>query len=186
MARPAKKDQPTLAPADTIGQTIARIAAMNIDELRRAWQETFQSQPPAAFSKDLLARAICYRVQEDAFDGLAAATARQLRSLSKPGAEPPRRVKPGSIIVREHRGVLHEVLVTSDGFFWRGKTYDSLSMIAKMITGVSWNGPRFFGLRAKREAGASVASAVSTEPPLTRSGGRRSSVATGRRFGSAQ
>ena len=28
-----------------------------------------------------------------------------------------------------------------------GRTYESLSVIAKKITGTSWNGPRFFGLR---------------------------------------
>ena len=186
MARPAKKDQSAIAPADAIQQKIARIAAMNIDELRRMWRETFPSQPPAAFSKDLLARAISYRVQEDAFDSLSASTARLLRSLSRPGAELPRRVKAGSIIVREHKGVLHEVLVTPGGFFWQGKTYDSLSVIAKKITGVSWNGPRFFGLRAKKEAGATVTSALATDPALARSGGRRSSVAAERRIGSAQ
>ena len=40
------------------------------------------------------------------------------------------------------------MLVVPDGFCWQGKTYDSLSSIAKTITGTSWNGPRFFGLRS--------------------------------------
>jgi hypothetical protein len=190
MARPAKKGQPALAPADAIDLKIARITAMNIDELRCIWRETFKSPAPVAFSKDLLARAISYRVQEDALDGLCASTARLLGSLSKPGAELPRRVKAGSVIVRERKGVLHEVLVTPDGFFWQGKAYDSLSIIAKRITGVSWNGPRFFGLRAKREAAeasvpSTTTSALAPYPPLARSGGRRSSVATGRRLGGA-
>jgi hypothetical protein len=187
MARSAIKSQPAIAPADAIEQKIACIAAMNIDELRRVWRETFKSQLPTAFSKDLLARVISYRVQEDAFDGLSVSTARLLRSLSKPGVELPRRVKAGSIIVREHKGVLHEVLVTPDGFFWQGKAYDSLSIIAKTITGVSWNGPRFFGLRAKRVAAeasvtSTTTSAVAPDPSLTRSSGRRSSVAAGRRI----
>ena len=33
------------------------------------------------------------------------------------------------------------------GFSWQDKTYPSLSTIAQAITGTSWNGPRFFGLR---------------------------------------
>ena len=70
--------------------------------------------------------------------------------MASPGAEPPRQVKVGSVIVREHKGVLHEVMVVPGGFCWRGQIYDSLSTIAKKITGVSWNGPRFFGLRSKR------------------------------------
>jgi hypothetical protein len=123
---------------------------MNVEQLRGCWRETTASDPPAAFSKDLLARAICYRVQEQTVGGLSASTDRLLRSLVKPGAEPPRRVKVGSVLIREHQGVVHEVLVVPGGFCWQGKTYDSLSTIAKKITGTSWNGPRFFGLRSKK------------------------------------
>src|SRR5262245_63635387 len=35
---------------------------------------------------------------------------------------------------------------------WEAQTYNSLSEIAKAITGTKWNGPRFFGLRDKRHA----------------------------------
>lgn len=123
---------------------------MNVDALRLEWRSVFNADPPSAFSKDLLARAIAYRLQEQAFGGLNPSTARLLRSFLKPSAEPPRQVKVGSVIVREHKGVLHEVLVVPGGFCWQGKTYDSLSTIAKAITGVTWNGPRFFGLRSKK------------------------------------
>jgi hypothetical protein len=50
-------------------------------------------------------------------------------------------------MVREHQGTLHEVMVVPGGFCWQDKTYPSLSTIAQAITGTSWNGPRFFGLR---------------------------------------
>ena len=36
------------------------------------------------------------------------------------------------------------------GFAYDGKTFASLSEIARKITGTRWNGPRFFGLRACR------------------------------------
>jgi hypothetical protein len=38
------------------------------------------------------------------------------------------------------------VFVVEGGFSWQGRTYPSLSAIAKEITGTRWNGPRFFGL----------------------------------------
>ena len=142
--------QPASAPAESLDAELARIGEMNMEQLRGCWRETFASDPPAAFSKDLMARAICYRLQEKTFGGLSAPTARLLRSLVKPRAEVPRQVKAGSVIIREHQGVVHEVLVVSGGFCWQGKTYDSLSTIAKTITGTSWNGPRFFGLRSKK------------------------------------
>jgi hypothetical protein len=40
--------------------------------------------------------------------------------------------------------------VLTDGFSWNGKTYPSLTKAAFAITGTRWNGPKFFGLRAKR------------------------------------
>jgi Protein of unknown function (DUF2924) len=142
--------QPAFALAESPDAALAHIGEMNIEQLRGCWRETIASAPPAAFSKDLLARAICYRLQEQALGGLSASTGRLLGFLVKPGVEPLRHVKIGSVLIREHQGVVHEVLVVPGGFCWRGKTYDSLSTIAKKITGTSWNGPRFFGLRSKK------------------------------------
>jgi Protein of unknown function (DUF2924) len=53
----------------------------------------------------------------------------------------------GTILVREWQGTSHQVTVVNDGFLWSGRTYRSLSGIARAITGTNWNGPRFFGLR---------------------------------------
>jgi hypothetical protein len=58
-----------------------------------------------------------------------------------------RRLKRGTVLVREYDGTRHTVTVVADGFLWQEKTYSSLSTIAQMITGTKWNGPRFFGLR---------------------------------------
>jgi hypothetical protein len=91
--------------------------------LRSAWRNVFASDPPPAFSKDLLARAIAFHAQQVALGGLPLATARLLRSLIKPGVEPPRQVKVGSVIIREHKGLVHEVLAVPGGFSWQGKTY---------------------------------------------------------------
>ena len=70
-----------------------------------------------------------------------------LDRLARGGAEAVRHLKVGTMMVREHQGTLHEVMVVPGGFSWRDKTYPSLSTIAQAITGTSWNGPRFFGLR---------------------------------------
>jgi len=52
----------------------------------------------------------------------------------------------GSRLLREWNGITHSVEVTDRGFAWNGKTYRSLSVIARTITGAHWSGPRFFGL----------------------------------------
>ena len=53
----------------------------------------------------------------------------------------------GTILVREWQGTTHHVTVGDEGFLWNGRTYRSLSGIARAITGTNWNGPRFFGMR---------------------------------------
>jgi hypothetical protein len=56
------------------------------------------------------------------------------------------------LIRDKHEGEIHEVIVAPGGLYWAGRTYSSLSAIARKITGTSWNGPRFFGLRGNDEA----------------------------------
>ena len=64
---------------------------------------------------------------------------------------PIRHLKIASVIVREFDGKMHEVVVAPGGFYWSGQTYASQSAIARKVTGTSWNGPRFFGLRGTSE-----------------------------------
>ncbi len=93
---------------------------------------------------------IAYRLQEEAFGGLDRATVKLLDGLArgeKPASAVKRRLKPGTVLVREYQGERHTVTVVPDGFLWRGTTYSSLSTIARAITGTAWGGPRFFGLR---------------------------------------
>ena len=182
MARGSKR-QPAKAPTADLKTEIDRIAGLTIEGLRKEWRQTHGSDAPAGLTKDLIARSLTYRLQELALGGLSRSVARTLRELGKADAEPRRQVKAGSIIVREYEGVLHEVMVVPGGFCWQGKTFESLSTIAKAITGTNWNGPRFFGLRSKRaikdEARAQANRAEAAKPTVLRAG-RRSSLDTGR------
>jgi hypothetical protein len=156
--RPVKSPkQPAKAPAAIdLEAELARIAGMNINELRSLWREREGREAPSGFSKDLIARALAYAIQEEQLGGLSP----ELKKLlANPDAEPPRRIKAGSVIVREYAGVRHEVFVVEDGFSWQGKAYPSLSAIAKEITGTRWNGPRFFGLRDEQDRSAARAKA---------------------------
>jgi len=148
---PVKRHPPASGDAADLEAELARIAAMKLAELRDLWQRRRGGDPPVALSRDMLARALGYWLQEERLGGLDPHVRAMLDALAdkKTGA-PVRRVKPGSVIVREFRGVTHEVMVVPDGFSWQGGTYSSLSAIAGRITGTSWNGPRFFGLRDHR------------------------------------
>jgi len=137
----------TFADRSTIETEINRIRSLGIDELRTLWRGTFGVMPPPALTKDLLGRMITYRFQEEAFGGLDRDTRRLLDSLARGEKPIRRRLKAGTVLVREYQGQRHTVTVVTDGFIWRETTYPSLSKIACAITGTAWNGPRFFGLR---------------------------------------
>src|SRR2546427_5622685 len=132
-----------------------RLPAMPIADLRKRYRELFRTDPPKAFGPDLLRRSIAHRIQERAYGGLPPPTRRLLDQLvkaamAKPNGrlELPRRIKPGSELVRTWKGKSYRVMVMTDGFAHDGRTFTSLSEIASEITGTNWNGPRFFGLRS--------------------------------------
>jgi hypothetical protein len=135
-----------------------RLAMMPISQLRVRYRELFRTDPPKAFGPDLLRRSIAHRIQEKAYGGLSRSAQRLLDQMMKSyAAKPsgkivlPRRIKPGSVLVREWKGESHRVIVLAEGFAYDGKTFGNLSEIAVLITGTRWNGPRFFGLRSKTQ-----------------------------------
>jgi hypothetical protein len=135
---------------EAIEAEIDRVRSLGLDALRSLWRRTLRSSPPAAFTKDLMARFLCWHIQEQALGGLDPHTAKLLARFepgAKPGADSARRLKPGTALVREYRGERHTVTVVPGGYVWREETYASLSIIARAITGTAWSGPRFFGVR---------------------------------------
>ena len=134
---------------EAIEAEIDRIRSLGLDDLRTLWRTTFRSSPPKGFTKDLTARFICWHIQEQAFGGPDPSTTRLLDGLGrgdKPKADHTRRLRPGTVLVREYQGERHTVTVVGDGYMWRDATYASLSTIARAITGTVWSGPRFFGV----------------------------------------
>jgi hypothetical protein len=136
--------------AQALEAEIARIRALGLNELRTLWRSTFRSLPPPPLTKDLMARFICWHIQEQALGGPDQNNIRLLDGLvrrDKPRADHTRRLRPGTVLVREYQGEQHTVTVIGDGYVWRDATYASLSTVARAITGTAWSGPRFFGVR---------------------------------------
>lgn len=135
---------------------VIRLASADHSTLARRWRVLFGRAAPN-LPRALLQRILAYRVQADAAGALDLATIKLLRRLARseireiPMPEM-RAVKPGTLLVREWEGTVQRVMVLESGFAWNGRTYESLSKVARAITGTNWNGPRFFGLREKRTA----------------------------------
>ena len=145
---------------------IEALADLDNVALRTAWHNTWGSAAPKGARKRFLMLGIAWKWQAEVFGGFSRELARRLSALEaldgvsgrvdergKPKAIAIARPLPGTRILRDWQGERHEVHVTEQGYLWRGMTHGSLSAVAKTITGVSRNGPKFFGLRDEQRSG---------------------------------
>jgi hypothetical protein len=129
---------------ESIAEEVRALEGLELEGLRSEWRRRYGA-PPTLRSTDLLARLLAWRIQAEAFGGLDSETRSTLFRKSLPVAAPT--LAPGMRLERSWRGTKQTVEVVEDGFRWEGRSYSSLSQVAHAITGVKWNGPRFFGLR---------------------------------------
>ena len=132
---------------------LEQLLTMERKELLRLWRDLFDRVPSPALRRETLIPILAYRIQEKAFGGLKESTVRKLRELAddsilgETSVQKGLRPKIGTRYVREHAGKLHEVTVLEADYEYEGRTYRSLSEIARAITGTKWSGPAFFGLK---------------------------------------
>ena len=182
MAPHQKKDR--IAPAgdpaarrvcegDSLTQDIAELQELDLDGLRLRWRNLFGRAAPAHLPKSLVSRIVAYRMQANVHGDVSRNTRLTLDRLAREakgegGSHPTarehsgdaRRLFTGTLLMREWGGVMQRVTVLDDGFLWNSAKYPSLSKVAQAITGTRWNGPRFFGLRAKSSGSRPDAAAV--------------------------
>jgi hypothetical protein len=144
--------------ADTVLAQLAALKAAPIGVLKQKWRDLFAGEPPA-YNRRFLESRLAYRIQELAYGGLKAETVKRLAALADEIEGKGRRRKSvdyhpiaGTRLIREWKGVEHHVTVRADDFEYRGQPYQSLSAIARAITGTRWNGLVFFGLKNQRSA----------------------------------
>ena len=132
---------------------IADLHHKSQDDLKALWREYFGVEPPA-YRKGFLIRGLAQRVQELTFGGLPDAYQKRLNGLIEDKAKGKKRSQeamagallPGTKLVREWQGVAHHVTVLADGLEYQGRRYQSLSAVARDITGTRWNGWAFFSI----------------------------------------
>jgi Protein of unknown function (DUF2924) len=161
LLRPAPRPKGVLAQDDMI----AALAELDANGLCLQWRNHLSGTPPAHLPRWLLMKILTYRIQAAAFGGLDKETLRVLRQpkgrrLTSSDLHPfeariattreGTKLQAGTLLAREWNGRLERVMILEKGVAWNGKTYCSLSQVAKAMTGTSWNGHRFFGLRTAR------------------------------------
>jgi len=134
---------------------LARLHGLDRQELVELWRKFYKTEPPFKISGQLMVRAIAYKMQEQVMGGLKLSTHKFLASVidniasDKSLPKPPASLKPGTKLIREWHGVTYEVAILEGEILFQGKQYRSLSEVARIITGVRWSGPLFFGLKGK-------------------------------------
>lgn len=151
------------APLEVEGlrQRIEALGTLPIAELKALWTEAWGTPSPKGARRRLLMLGIAWRWQAELHGGFRPETARRLAALEKgtrraasgstTDVAEAARPRPGARLLRDWRGTRHEVHVTHTGYLWQGRSFGSLSSVAKAITGIHRNGPAFFGLRANGE-----------------------------------
>jgi hypothetical protein len=144
---------------------LSKLRSATRSELLAIWSAALGKPPQFRASRELLAGALAWHLQERKFGGLKPTTRRKLRRLARAQerqrtgrsiASPANNFRPGTVIIKHWRGAQHRVVVLADGFQYEGKVYASLSQLAREITGTRWNGPAFFGLRKRHKGAAEV------------------------------
>ncbi len=139
------------------------------------WYRQLYGEPPRTRHRRALQKRLAFRLQEQVLGGLSSEAQATINALgtelpqrwrmrlaasptvepqASAQAAPPRDARlptPGSVVRRIYRGKLYEATVEEKGFSFLGKSYRSLSAIAKQITGTAWNGFDFFELNGHRE-----------------------------------
>ncbi len=164
-----------------VAAEVAALAHMTTAELAARYAEVF-GEPTRSRNKAYLQKKVAWRIQELAEGGLSAHARARIDALAedapirrraprrtKPKAEPgdqlpeaptaaeptardPRLPVVGATLTKTYKGTEHQVLMLDDAFEYQGARYTSLSKIAKVITGTTWNGFLFFGLTQRKPA----------------------------------
>lgn len=155
---------------------IAELQEMTTGQLAEKYEQ-LHGQPTRTRHRQYLIRKNAWRIQANAFGGLSERAKRRAAEIAndadirvmapktmvcptqggdsstrtlRMASRDPRIPPAGSAIVRSYKGKKLRVLVLDgEGFEYEGQRYDTLSAVAKHITGSHINGFRFFGLGKK-------------------------------------
>ena len=143
---------------NSVLRQMALLQSMSLEQLREKWLDLYGEEPPQ-YKKQFLIKRLAYRIQELFYGGLSEQAKVRLQQAAKedPVATVNRRIPeerksneailPGTRLVRVWNDRRYEVTVLADGYEFEGRTFRSLSAVAREITGTRWNGKVFFGLK---------------------------------------
>jgi hypothetical protein len=157
---------------ESLPAEIAALPRRRVSELRARFAEVC-GEPTPSHNKIWLVKRIAWRLQAQAEGDLSERARRRAAELAAEAdlrlSAPPtdadatpdqqratvrlpaddRLPRPGTILTRRYKGRTLQVEVLEHGFAFEGRTYRSLSAVAKAVTGSHCSGHFFFGLTEK-------------------------------------
>lgn len=140
---------------DSILKQITALYGLSVKDLKERYLALLP-EANAQANKSFLIRRIAYKLQENAYGGLAATAQEKLetlktelnpiKDLGRKSCRGGRVPLPGTVITKIYKGKSIDIKVMPKGFEYDGKPYKSLSRIAHEISGVHQSGFVFFGL----------------------------------------
>ena len=100
---------------------LAALSELKRKKLRIAWRRYDRVAPPEGLSRDMLIRAIAYKIQDHAFGGMSKSALRRLATLA-------------TKLVRNWGGAMPTVLILDDRFEYLGQRFAFLTKIAAIIS----------------------------------------------------
>lgn len=129
---------------------LTALESMPLADLRAAWTRMVRTDPPKV-GASLLRLALAHHLQSTVMGSVTKTMERGLQEIADGNAAT--RINPGTRFVREWRGKVHIVTMSDDGRYrWNDRDWNSLSLIARTITGTQWSGPAFFGTKVRKRA----------------------------------
>lgn len=137
--------------SDAPSSDLAALDCMNRVELAERWVTAFDCPAPRSCQAPLLRQALAWYSQMEALRMSVGSrevdrVSHGLRRAASSSAAAS--LSPGTRLLREWQGQTHHVTVLVEGFEYDGNVFRSLTAIARVITGMAWSGPLFFGLRS--------------------------------------
>jgi hypothetical protein len=130
---------------------------LSTGELREKYAKVF-GEATNSRNRDYLLRKLAAEMQRASDDSSPAPEDQRplerasVRRQRQGASRDPRLPPPGTVLERPHDGRVVRAIVLEGGFEYAGKTYGSLSAVARAATGTRWDGLLFFRLKpyAKR------------------------------------
>jgi hypothetical protein len=129
---------------------IEKLKDKTYEELKKEYANLIPENFPKTHV--FLLRTIAYKLQERKYDQLKI----KYRKVLEESTDRTKKQKvkyeldQGQKITKEYRGKKYEVFVYDKKYTYNGQEFNSLSQIAKLITGKHLSGPLFFNLRKRK------------------------------------